>query len=80
MDALCATDTVTLTATHTSALLIYPDGTQTVITPTNGVYTFDLPAATNFNTSTNDGNPSNAGTAAVGGRPRILIEYDPNAK
>lgn len=74
------TDTVVLTATHTSATLIYPDGTQQLITPTNGVYTIDLPAATNFNTSTNDGNPSNAGTAAIGGPPRILVEYDPNAQ
>ena len=64
-------DTVTLTATASSAQLIFPNGTTQTIYPANGVYTINLPAATNFSTTTNDG------SAAIGGSPRILIESDP---
>ena len=65
--------TVTLTATSSSATLIRPDGTAQIITPVNGVYVIDLPAATNFSSDTNDG------SAAIGGSPRIVVEYDPAA-
>ena len=64
-------DTVFLTATGPSALLMYPDGTAYPIYPTNGTYVIPLPAATNHNTSTTDG------SAPIGGSPRILIEKDP---
>jgi hypothetical protein len=64
-------ETVTLAATSTSALLVYPDGSAQTITPVNGNYTIDLPAATNINTPTTDGK------APIGGAPRILIELDP---
>jgi hypothetical protein len=65
------TDTVTLTATSSSATLILPDGSSSIISPTNGVYTITLPAATNAMTPTTDG------TAPIGGRPRIIVENDP---
>ena len=65
------TATVTLTATSSSATVIQPDGAAQIITPVNGVYSISLPAATNFSTPTNDG------SAAIGGSPRLLIEYDP---
>jgi hypothetical protein len=64
-------DTVILTATSTSALLIMPNGSSQTITPVNGVYSITLPAATNYSTPTNDG------SAAIGGSPRILVELDP---
>jgi hypothetical protein len=64
-------DTVILTATSTSAVLITPDGSSQTITPVNGVYSINLPAATNYSTPTNDG------SAAIGGSPRILVELDP---
>lgn len=64
-------DTVVISATSTSALLIFPDGSSQTITPVNGNYAIDLPAATNYSTPTSDG------TAAIGGRPRFLIEHDP---
>jgi hypothetical protein len=64
-------DTVILTATSTSAVLMTPDGASQTITPVNGVYSINLPAATNYSTPTNDG------SAAVGGSPRILVELDP---
>ena len=67
-------DTVTLTATSSSALLILPDGTSSTIYPTNGVYTLNLPAATNSMTPTTDG------TAPIGGSPRIIVESDPAAQ
>lgn len=41
--------TAVITATSTSALLVYPDGMTDTITPTNGVYSIPLPAATNLN-------------------------------
>lgn len=66
--------TANITATSSSATLIFPDGASQTITPVNGVYSINLPAATNFSTPTNDG------SAAIGGRPRILIEHDPNAE
>lgn len=65
------TETVVLTATASSATLIYPTGITETIIPANGVYTLTLPAATNDNTPTVDGK------APIGGEPRILIEYDP---
>ncbi|HZY40707.1 MAG TPA: hypothetical protein VFF59_01770 [Anaerolineae bacterium] len=68
------TETVVLTATATSALLLYPDGLTQPIVPISGTYTIELPPATNDNTPTSDGK------APIGGPPRILIEYDPDAK
>jgi hypothetical protein len=64
-------DAVTLTATSSAAVLFYPDGTSQILTPVNGVYTITLSAATNYSTPTNDG------SAAIGGSPRILVELDP---
>jgi len=64
-------ETVTITATATSALLVYPDGTSQTILPVNGYYTLTLPAATNTSIATTDG------SAPIGGSPRILIEHDP---
>jgi hypothetical protein len=72
-------DTVTLTATSSSAQLLYPDGTSQTIYPVNGVYPIMLPAATNLGAATADGKQPD-GTSSIGGSPRILIEYDPNAK
>jgi hypothetical protein len=68
-------ETVTLTATDSTASLIFPDGTAQTITPTDGVYTITLPAATNRNAPTPDGSEPD-GTSAIGGSPRILIERD----
>jgi hypothetical protein len=65
------TDTVTLTATSSSALLILPDGTSSTIYPTNGAYTVSLPAATNAMPPTGDG------SAPIGGSPRLVVENDP---
>jgi hypothetical protein len=62
------TETVVITATSTSAQLAWYGGTQT-ITPSNGVYTVTLPAATN--------NAFNDLSAPIGGRPYFLIEPDP---
>jgi hypothetical protein len=72
-------DTVILTATSSSALLIQPDGTSQTITPVNGVYTIDLPAATNLGAATPDGKQPD-GTSPIGGSPRILVELDPAVK
>ena len=69
-------DTVILTATSSSALLIRPDGTSQTITPVNGVYTINLPAATNLGAATPDGKQPD-GTSSIGGSPRILVELDP---
>jgi len=69
-------DTVVLTATHSSALLINPDGTNQTITPVNGVYAISLPAATNLGAVTPDGKQPD-GTSSIGGSPRILVEIDP---
>ena len=71
------TDTVILSATSSSALLIRPDGSSQTTTPVNGVYTINLPAATNLGAATSDGKQPD-GTSSIGGSPRILIEYDPN--
>jgi hypothetical protein len=62
--------TAVITATSTSALLVYPDGLTDTITPTNGVYTIPLAAATNLNA------PWDPTLYAIGGRPVILIEQD----
>ena len=64
------TETVAITATASSAVLIYPDGVTETIAPENGVYTITLPMATNRNTPADD-------KAPIGGAPRIVIEYDP---
>ena len=65
------TETVTITATASSAVLVYPDGITETIASADGVYTLTLPMATNMNTPTTDGK------APIGGPPRILIEHDP---
>jgi hypothetical protein len=65
------TETVVITATASSAILLYPDGITETLAPIGGVYTITLPAATNHNTPTTDGK------APIGGDPRILIEHDP---
>ena len=62
--------TAVITATSSTALLVYPDGITETITPTNGVYTFPLPAATNLNA------PWDPTLYAIGGRPVILIEHE----
>lgn len=64
--------TAVITATSTTALLVYPDGMTDTITPTNGVYSIPLPAATNLNA------PWDPTLYAIGGRPVILIEQDPH--
>jgi hypothetical protein len=64
------TETVILTATASTAQLIFPDGSSQPLFPIDGVYSITLPAATNYSTATNDG------SAPIGGRPRILIESD----
>lgn len=64
--------TAVITATSTTALLVYPDGMTNIITPTNGVYSIPLPAATNLNA------PWDPTLHAIGGRPVILIEQDPH--
>ncbi|HLF28492.1 MAG TPA: hypothetical protein VJG32_19330 [Anaerolineae bacterium] len=69
-------ETVTLTATASSALLVYPNGATQTITPVNGSYTIALPAATNRNAGTADGKALD-GKSPIGGMPRILIEHDP---
>lgn len=67
------TETVVLSATSSSAQLVFPNGSIQSIFPISGVYTITLPAATNYSSATNDG------SAAIGGDPRILIESDPDA-
>ncbi len=64
-------ETAHISATHSAALLIYPNGSAQSIAPENGVYTIPLPGATNYSTPTDDG------SAAIGGSPRILVEYNP---
>ncbi len=66
------TETVVLSATSSSAQLVFPNGSTQAIFPIVGVYTITLPAATNYSSVTNDG------SAAIGGDPRILIEVDSN--
>ena len=65
------TETVTLTATGSSATLMFPNGITQTLVPISSTYTIELPAATNDNTPTADGK------APIGGSPRILIEVDP---
>ncbi|MEW5986148.1 MAG: hypothetical protein AB1791_05910 [Chloroflexota bacterium] len=65
--------TAIITATHTSAQLVSVDGSIQTITPVNGFYTIQLPAATNLNA------PWDPTLYAIGGRPYILIEPDTTA-
>ena len=64
-------ETALIPATSGSAWLIDPDGSAQTITSQNGLYAIPLPGATNYSTPTDDG------SAAIGGSPRILIEYGP---
>jgi len=66
------TQTAVFTATSSSAQLIGPLGLSQVVTPTGGVYTVTLPAATMIYTATTDGN------ALTGGTPYLLVEPDPS--
>jgi hypothetical protein len=66
------TETAVLTATSTSAQLVWPTGASQVITPTSRVYTVTLPAATIVYTGTSDG------SAVIGGEPYLLVEPDPS--
>ncbi len=66
------TQTAVFTATSSSAQLIGPLGVPQVVTPTDGVYTVTLPAATMIYTATTDGN------ALIGGTPYLLVEPDPS--
>ncbi len=66
------TQTAVLTATSTSAQLVWPNGATQLITPTNGVYSVTLPAATMVYTGTEDG------SALIGGQPYFLVEADPS--
>lgn len=69
-----ATITVTAVAPHG---IVYDvrTGAPTAVAPANGVYTFSLPPATNYNTPTGC-NPTRQpqGEAAVGGLPLFLVE------
>jgi hypothetical protein len=68
--------TAVITATSSSAQLLWPNGTIQTITPQNGFYTIELPPATNDNDPPEWGwDPT---MFAIGGRPAILIEVDPN--
>lgn len=51
-----------------TALLLTPDGTMQTISPVNGIYTLNLPGATNQNAFWDPN------LRAIGGRPYILIE------
>jgi len=70
---LWATQGITVTAqvsaTGSAGLLIDQAGITQTISPTNGVYTITLPAATNQNLPGSD-------EYMIGGRPYILIETD----
>ena len=68
-----ASQTAVLPATAGSATLVYPDGVTQTILPVNGVYTLQLPGASNQNA------PWDPGLYPIGGRPLIIIEADPNA-
>ena len=46
------------------------DGITQTLVAVNGFYTITLPWATNYNT------PTDAGEAAIGGMPRILVEHE----
>jgi len=66
------TQTAVLSATSTSAQLVWPNGASQIIVPTNGVYSVTLPAATMVYTGTSDG------SALIGGTPYYLVEPDPS--
>ena len=74
--------TVLLAATAPSAQLYWPDGSLQTIYPISSTYTISLPLASNRNFTGTIGGvaPDGTGSAPIGGPPRILIEYDPNAK
>ncbi len=68
--------TITVTAVAPQGLVYdVRTGAATTVYPTNGVYTFSLPPATNYNTPTLC-NPAREkqGEAAVGGLPLFLVE------
>lgn len=68
--------TITVTATASQGTIYdVRTGAATTVHPTNGVYTFSLPPATNYNTPTWC-NPTRVkqGEAAVGGLPLFLVE------
>ncbi|MGH2536408.1 MAG: hypothetical protein ACRDHL_03350 [Candidatus Promineifilaceae bacterium] len=64
--------TAVLTATHTSALKVLPDGATETIYPVDGFYTLQLAAATNQNKPP-DWPPE---LFPIGGRPVLVIEPD----
>lgn len=63
-------ETAVVPATGSGATLLAADGNAETITPVNGHYTLQLPAATNRNASWDPA------LYAIGGRPFILIEGD----
>jgi len=68
--------TITVTATAPRGVVYdVRTGVATSVTPVDGVYTFSLPGATNYNTPTwcNPGRRKQ-GEAAVGGLPLFLVE------
>lgn len=68
--------TITVTAVASQGIVYdVRTGAATTVRPTNGVYTFSLPPATNYNTPTLC-NPTRQkqGEAAVGGIPLFLVE------
>ncbi len=68
--------TITVTAVAPQGIVYdVRTGAPTVVAPANGVYTFSLPPATNYNTPTWC-NPTRQpqGEAAVGGSPLFLVE------
>lgn len=75
-------DVVSLAATGPSAQLYFPDGSAQTVYPISGTYTITLQQATNRNFPGTTGGvaPDSTGSAPIGGSPRILVEYDPNAK
>ncbi|MFN8597482.1 MAG: hypothetical protein U0559_15035 [Anaerolineae bacterium] len=75
-------DMVYLAATGPSARLYFPDGAAQTLYPVSGTYAISLPLATNRNMPGTTGGvaPDSTGSAPIGGSPRILVEYDPNAK
>ena len=66
-------ETAYIPALAGEASLIERDGTTTTLTPTDGVYTLTLPAATNQNAFWD---PS---LYAIGGQPYIVVEQDAQA-
>jgi hypothetical protein len=63
-------ETAVVPATGANALLLAADGSSQILTPVNGHYTLQLPAATNRNAAWDPA------LYAIGGRPFILIETD----